>query len=89
MSSTEMHDEHKQPIAFEGAQMIGHLVDIGFARSGDVLIKLRIPYRFKKSALPMTDAWNLPLDINIQTWQYYDQLREEISGQPAGDGEDR
>lgn len=69
-----------QQMDFQGVETIGHLIDIAFARSGDLIFKIRVPFRFAEKAVELRKAWNVPLDIRIETWQLYRDFREGQHG---------
>lgn len=66
------------PRGFHGVQVVGYLKnEAKFARNGDMIITLQIPYEFKGLAFPLTDAFGIPLSIDFQVWEPYEQQVNE------------
>lgn len=42
-----------------------------FSRNGDMEITLTIPYEMKEFAFPLSDAYGLPLSVDVQLWKPY------------------
>jgi hypothetical protein len=36
-----------------------------------MIITIQVPYQFKHLALPLADAFGLPLSIDVQLWEPY------------------
>lgn len=54
---------------FESAQFVAHLKsDMKFTKNGDVELTLSIPHEFKHLVFPMSDAFGLPLSIDVRVW---------------------
>jgi len=61
-----------QPKIFTAAQFVGYLkTEAKFMKNGDVQFTIQVPFEFKDLALPLTDAFGLPLSIDIQLWEPY------------------
>lgn len=54
---------------FQSAQFVAHLKsDMKFTKNGDVELTLSIPHEFKHLVFPMSDAFGLPLSIDVRVW---------------------
>lgn len=54
---------------FESAQFVAHLkTDMKFTKNGDVELTLSIPHEFKHLVFPMSDAFGLPLSVDVRVW---------------------
>ena len=54
---------------FERTQFVGYMTDkVSFNRNGDMLVVIQVPYEFKELALPLTNAFGLPLSIDVELW---------------------
>lgn len=42
-----------------------------FLKSGDLVLHLVVPFEFKHLAIPLTDAFGIPLSVDIQVWSPY------------------
>lgn len=64
---------------FESAQFVAHLKsDMKFTKNGDVEITLSIPHEFKHLAFPMSDAFGLPLSIDVRVWAPFTEATRDI-----------
>lgn len=62
---------------FTNAQFVAHATDnIKFNKNGDMLITLQVPFQFKHLAMPLTDAFGIPLSIDVQIWQPYREAEQ-------------
>lgn len=60
------------PRGFDGTQFVGFIKNESkFARNGDMIVTIQIPYEFKHLAFPLTDAVGLPLSFDVQLWKPY------------------
>lgn len=64
---------HNAVRKFEWTQFVAYLstADMKFAKNGDMLLTLRVPYGFRDLAIPLSDAFGLPLSVDVQLWQPY------------------
>lgn len=64
---------------FDRTQFVAYLSgsDMKFARNGDVLVTMRVPYEHRDRAIMLTDAFGLPLSVDIELWEPY---REAAGG---------
>lgn len=68
---------------FIAAQVVAHLKDnMKFTKNGDVEITLVIPHEFKHLSFPLTDAFGLPLSVDIRVWEPYTKAEE--TGEATG-----
>lgn len=55
---------------FTSAQVVAHLKsDMKFTKNGDVEITLVVPHEFKHLSFPLSDAFGLPLSVDIRVWK--------------------
>lgn len=72
----------KRVIKFQGSQFIAHLKDdVKFTRQGDVEIKFLVPFEFKHLVLDLTNAFGVPLSIDVQVWQPFKEFEDITSGE--------
>lgn len=63
---------------FTGTQFVCHVSrDMTFNRYGDLVIQLTVPYQFKHLAIPLSDAFGLPLHVDLQIWKPYEDKVEK------------
>lgn len=83
----EAHDPNMLPpterFEFEHAQFIAFVNDLKHSRKGDVIVSLMIPYRYRRLALPLGDAYGIPLSIDCQRWAMYDNARTATEREAA------
>lgn len=58
------------PVTFEGAQFIAYIEGIK-TRKGQVVLEFVIPPEFNPNAVPMLDAFYLPLSVDVRVWNTY------------------
>ena len=63
---------------FDHAQFAAHLHDFKFTRNGDVVVTLVIPFRYRDRGLPLSDAWGVPLSVDIQRWSLHDNYQRQL-----------
>lgn len=63
---------------FEHAQFAAHLHDFKFTRNGDVVVTFVIPFRYRDRGLPLSDAWGVPLSVDIQRWSLHDNYQRQL-----------
>lgn len=62
---------------FTGTQFVAHVTDnVKFNKNGDMLITLQVPFQFKHLATPLTDAFGIPLSVDVQIWQPYREAEQ-------------
>lgn len=62
---------------FTAAQFVAHLKhDMKFTKNGDVEVVLVIPHEFKHLSFPLTDAFGLPLSIDVRVWAPFTEATE-------------
>jgi hypothetical protein len=62
---------------FDHAQFVAHITDnIKFNRNGDMMITIQVPYQFKHLAMPLTDAFGIPLSFDVEIWVPYQKAVE-------------
>lgn len=85
----EPHDPNIPPPTekheFESTQIVAFLNEIKQNRKGDVIVSIMVPYRYRWFALPLGDAYGIPLSIDVQRWQLYDNARTAAAGEERGD----
>lgn len=64
---------------FQNTQFVCWLNDLKQNRKGDVIISLMIPYRYRAFAYPLADAQGIPLSIDVQRWQKFNEYREALT----------
>lgn len=63
---------------FAGVQFVGYIKqEMKFLRNGDLNITIQVPFDYKWMALPLTDAYGIPLSVDIQVWEPYEETGEE------------
>lgn len=70
--------------AFNGAQFVGYVNEVRFDRRGNVILSITVPYRYRKRAMDLPEAYNIPLSFDVQRWKYYDAMM--AMGDSDGDG---
>lgn len=72
LAPQRVSEQDRQIRSFESTQFVGHVSDqLKFNRNGDMIITIQVPYQFKHLALPLADAFGLPLSIDVQLWEPY------------------
>lgn len=77
LASRDHHDQTTSPHdrdlrKFTGCQFVAHVdATIKFDKNGDMIVTFRVPYQFKHLAIPLTDAFGIPVSIDVQIWQPY------------------
>jgi len=51
---------------FEGTMFTASMRDLRFTASGDVLLTLVVPYSDKHLVIPVSDAYGINLDVDVQ-----------------------
>lgn len=73
--------DDKQIINFDGVQFVAHLGnDAKFNRQGDLVITLLVPFEFKHLAIPLTNAFGIPLSVDIQVWRPFTDYEDITNG---------
>ncbi len=62
---------------FEGSRFVTQLVEFSFTRSGDVLVKLRVPYLYRHQAANLKDAYGIMLECDLKVWSQAEEARRE------------
>lgn len=63
---------------FSTAQFVGHVSEkMTFNKNGDLVIQVLVPYEFKQFALPLADAFGIPLSFDVQIWKPYTEAEAE------------
>lgn len=76
------HVSHQADVVenFDHAQFVAHITDnIKFNRNGDMMITIQVPYQFKHLAMPLTDAFGIPLSFDVEIWVPYKEDMENGS----------
>lgn len=61
---------------FTHAQFVAHLKsDMKFTKNGDVEITLVVQHEFKHLAFPLSDAFGLPLSVDVELWRPYTEAQ--------------
>lgn len=72
--------------SFAGCQFVAHVSDkMTFNKHGDLIVQLIVPFQFKDMAVPLSDAFGLPLHIDVQLWEPFDRRIREQLGQTGSD----
>lgn len=86
---------HKQGVtkeiyrgSFTHAQFVAHLHDIKFSRNGDIVATITIPFRYRNRGLPLSDAWGVPLSVDIQRWNFHDNFRRQLHTRESAHADD-
>ena len=57
---------------FSHAQFVAHLGEkVSYTRNGDMVFTIQVPYQFKHLAIPLTDAFGIPLSFDVEVWRPY------------------
>lgn len=62
---------------FDGARFVTQLVEFSFTRSGDVLVKIRVPYLYRHQAANLKDAYGIMLECELKVWSQAEEARRE------------
>jgi len=68
------HVTHQSEVVenFDHCQFVAHITDnIKFNRNGDMMVTMQVPYQFKHLAMPLTDAFGIPLSFDVEIWVPY------------------
>ena len=77
----------KRVIDFQGVQFVAHLgADAKFTRQGDLVVTLHVPFEFKHLAFPLTNAFGIPLSVDIQVWKPYVDFEDMTNGRMGAYG---
>lgn len=72
---TQTIEQHQRRYAepFAHTQFVAYLhgQEIKFAKNGDVVVSLRVPYEYRDLAIQLTDAFGLPLSVDVELWAPY------------------
>lgn len=60
---------------FEESKFVTQLVEFSFTRSGDVLVKLRVPYIYRDQASRLKDAYGVMLQCTLAKWSQAEEAR--------------
>lgn len=60
---------------FEESIFVTQLVEFSFTRSGDVLVKLRVPYIYRDQASHLKDAYGVMLECSLHKWSQAEEAR--------------
>ena len=74
-------EHHKWEPEFDGVTAPMFLVDMQFMRTGDIIIKMRVPFRWRHLVLPLSEGYNQPLEATITKWSRADAERQRIRQQ--------
>ena len=70
-------DQDRVIKTFDHVQFVACITDkISFNRNGDLMMTIQVPYQFKELALPMTDAFGIPLSFDVEVWAPYSTARD-------------
>lgn len=71
----------RQVIDFQGVQFVAHLGnDMKFNRQGDLIVTLLVPFEFKHLAIPLSNAFGVPLSVDIQVWNPFSEYEDLTNG---------
>lgn len=51
-----------------------------FNRQGDLIVTLLVPFEFKHLAIPLTNAFGIPLSVDIQVWNPFSEYEDLTNG---------
>ena len=60
---------------FDESWFVASLVEFAFTRSGDVLVKLRVPYQYRDQASKLKDAYGVMLQAHLAPWSQAEEAR--------------
>lgn len=63
---------------FDRCRFVTQLVEFSHTRSGDVLIKLRVPYMYRHQASKLKDAYGIMLEATMEPWRQMVEARREV-----------
>ena len=62
---------------FDEAWFVTQLVEFSHTRSGDVLVKFRVPYMYRHQAAKLADAYGMMLQCHLNPWSQAEEARRE------------
>jgi hypothetical protein len=65
---------------FDECRFVTQLVEFAFTRTGDVLVKLRVPYIYRHQAAKLQNAYGVMLECDLQRWSQELEARREANG---------
>jgi len=72
-----VRDQDRRIRKFEHTQFVAHISDrISFNKNGDMMIQIQVPFQFKHLAEPLTDAFGIPLSIDVEVWAPFTEAKE-------------
>lgn len=91
----QLREPHQQALSmpapkpdFQGTQFIARFLDCAVTRSGEVVIRLRVPKQYRDEALALASAAEIPLSVDIRRWSFNGTTRgPEGAGEPGHDTE--
>lgn len=64
---------------FDEAWLVAQLVEFSFTRSGDVLVKIRVPYIYRDQAKNLADAYGVMMQVHMERWSQADEARRQAN----------
>ena|SRR5215471_2647175 len=72
----ELNKENISTSKFDECWFVAQLVEFSHTRSGDVLVKIRIPYMYRHQPSKLQDAYGQPLQVHVSKWTQAEEARE-------------
>jgi hypothetical protein len=72
--SQNIDKQDRQIRKFGGCQFIAHVAEaMKFDKNGDLIVVMRVPYEFKHLAVPLSDAFGIPMSVDVQVWRPFEE----------------
>lgn len=71
----QLNKENISTGKFDKSIFVTQLVEFSFTRSGDVLVKLRVPYLYRDQASKLKDAYGVMLECELRQWSQAEEAR--------------